>query len=71
MVHVKIHLAVSVQMHKRVHLRLHLKVHLRYHFLMQQLLHKSVQIGSFNGGPDAALKDALDGGLNVALKCVP
>ena len=27
--------------------------------------------GSFKDGPDAALEDALDGGLNVALEGAP
>ena len=38
---------------------------------MQSLIYKFVQNGSFNGGPDAALKGALDGELNVALEGVP
>ena len=28
-------------------------------------MHKCVQNGSYNGGPDAALNGALDGGLDV------
>ena len=38
---------------------------------MQSLIHKRVQNGSSNGGPDAALKGALDGGVNVALEGAP
>ena len=38
---------------------------------MQSLIYKFVQNVSFNGGPDAALELALDGGLNVALEETP
>ena len=34
-------------------------------------MHKCVQNCSYNGGPDAALKGALDGGLNVGLEWGP
>ena len=33
------------------------------HLLMQSLIYKFEQNVSFNGGPDAALESALDGGL--------
>ena len=48
-----------------------LGLHLWLHLLMQSLIYKFVQNGSFNGGPDAALEGALDGGPNVALEGVP
>ena len=38
---------------------------------MQSLIYKFVQNGLFKDGPDAALEDALDGGLNVALEGAP
>ena len=31
-------------------------------------MHKRVQNGSYNGGPDVALEDALDGGRNGGLE---
>ena len=34
-------------------------------------MHKFVQNGSFNGGTDAALAGALDGGLNVGFEWAP
>ena len=39
--------------------------------LIQSLMHKYVQSGPSNGGPDAALVGALDGGLNVGLEWEP
>ena len=38
---------------------------------MQSVIYKFVQNGSFNGGSDAALQGALDGGLNVTLEGAP
>ena len=34
-------------------------------------MHKCVQNGSSNGGPDAALEGALDGELNVGFEWAP
>ena len=34
-------------------------------------MHKWVQNASSNGGPDASLEGALDGGLNVGLEWAP
>ena len=41
------------------------EVALEFHLLMQWLMHRCVQNGSSNGGPDAALEGALNGGINV------
>ena len=41
------------------------------HWLVQSLLYKCVHNESSNGGPDAALECASDGGLNAELKLAP
>ena len=48
-----------------------LELHLWLHFLMQALVHKFVQNGSSNRGPDAVLEGAVNGRLNVALDGTP
>ena len=48
-----------------------LKVALELHLLIQWLIHECVQNISCNGGPAAALKGAIDGGLNVGFEWVP
>ena len=48
-----------------------LKVALELHLLIQWLIHECVQNISCNGGPAAALKGEIDGGLNVGFEWVP
>ena len=45
-----------------------LVLRLWFHLLMQWLMHKCVQNGLSNGGPDATLEVALDGGLNIGFE---
>ena len=45
-----------------------LGLYLLLHLLMQSLIYKFVKKWFINGGLDAALQDALYGGLNVALE---
>ena len=48
-----------------------LTLHLCLHLLMQWLMHKCVQNGSYNSGPDATLKGELDGRLNIGFERAP
>ena len=47
------------------------KLHLWLHLLVQSLVHKCLQNGSYNGGPDPALEGTLDVGLNIRLEWTP
>ena len=41
------------------------------HFLVHQLMRKSAQSNSSNGGPDAALEGTLHSEVNVAIEGAP
>ena len=47
------------------------ELHLWLQLLMQSLMHKCLQNGSYNCGPEAVLERILDGRLNVGLECAP
>ena len=72
MVQIRMHLQKGVsEAARKDALEVPFELHLWLQLLMQSLMHKCLQNGSYNCGPEAALERILDGRLNVGLECAP